>query len=63
MAQYLLIKKIMTELKFMVDNLWILISALLVFIMHLGFSTLEVGLTRQKNTVNVLFKNMFISRN
>ena len=50
----------MTELKFMVDNLWILISALLVFIMHLGFSTLEVGLTRQKNTVNVLFKNMFI---
>ena len=44
----------------MVDNLWILISALLVFIMHLGFSTLEVGLTRQKNTVNVLFKNMFI---
>jgi Amt family ammonium transporter len=28
--------------------------------MHLGFSALEVGLTRQKNTVNVLFKNMFI---
>ena len=50
----------MIELKFMVDNLWILISALLVFIMHLGFSALEVGLTRQKNTVNVLFKNMFI---
>ena len=44
----------------MVDNLWRFISALLVFIMHLGFSTLEVGLTRQKNTVNVLFKNMFI---
>ena len=50
----------MIELKFIVDNLWILISALLVFIMHLGFSALEVGLTRQKNTVNVLFKNMFI---
>ena len=45
----------MIELKFIVDNLWILISALLVFIMHLGFSALEVGLTRQKNTVNVLF--------
>jgi ammonium transporter, Amt family len=46
--------------KFMVDNLWILISAALVFIMHLGFATLESGLTRQKNTVNILFKNVFI---
>jgi Amt family ammonium transporter len=46
--------------KFMVDNLWILISAALVFIMHLGFATLETGLTRQKNTVNILFKNVFI---
>ncbi|MEC7201991.1 MAG: ammonium transporter, partial [Verrucomicrobiota bacterium] len=44
----------------MVDNLWILISAALVFIMHLGFATLETGLTRQKNTVNILFKNLFI---
>jgi Amt family ammonium transporter len=46
--------------KFMVDNLWILIAAALVFIMHLGFATLESGLTRQKNTVNILFKNLFI---
>ena len=46
--------------KFLVDNLWILIAAALVFIMHLGFSTLEVGLTRTKNTVNVLFKNVWI---
>lgn len=46
--------------KFVVDNLWILIAAALVFIMHLGFATLESGLTRQKNTVNVLFKNVFI---
>ena len=46
--------------KFMVDNLWILIAAALVFIMHLGFATLETGLTRQKNTVNILFKNLFI---
>jgi len=28
--------------------------------MHLGFSLLEIGLTRQKNTVNILFKNVFI---
>lgn len=45
---------------FTVNNLWLLISAALVFTMHLGFSTLEVGLTQQKNTVNILFKNVFI---
>jgi ammonium transporter, Amt family len=28
--------------------------------MHLGFATVESGLTQSKNTVNILFKNMFI---
>jgi len=28
--------------------------------MHLGFAFLEIGLTRQKNTLNILFKNIFI---
>lgn len=46
-----------TELKFMIDNLWVLVSAFLVFMMHLGFATLESGLTRAKNTVNILAKN------
>ena len=32
----------------------------LVFFMHLGFSFLAIGLTRQKNTINILFKNFFI---
>ena len=45
---------------FTVDNLWILIASFLVFIMHLGFSTLESGLCQKKNTVNILFKNAFI---
>lgn len=45
---------------FTVNNLWILISAALVFIMHLGFATVESGLTQSKNTVNILFKNVFI---
>ncbi len=45
---------------FRIDNLWILIAAALVFVMHLGFSTLEAGLTQSKNTVNILFKNVFI---
>jgi len=45
---------------FTVNNLWLLISAALVFIMHLGFSTVESGLCQSKNTVNILFKNVFI---
>jgi ammonium transporter, Amt family len=45
---------------FTVNNLWLLISAALVFLMHLGFATLETGLTQAKNTVNILFKNVFI---
>ena len=49
-----------SEVAFMVNNLWILIAAFLVFMMHLGFATLEAGLTRAKNTVNILFKNTAI---
>lgn len=45
---------------FTVNNLWILISAALVFIMHLGFASVESGLCQKKNTVNILFKNLFI---
>ena len=45
---------------FTVNNLWMMIATALVFIMHLGFATLEAGLTRSKNTVNILFKNSII---
>jgi Amt family ammonium transporter len=45
---------------FIVGNLWLLVATALVFIMHLGFATLEAGLTQQKNTVNILFKNVCI---
>jgi Amt family ammonium transporter len=45
---------------FTVNNLWMMIAAGLVFIMHLGFASLECGLTRAKNTTNILFKNVFI---
>jgi len=45
---------------FTVNNLWIMIAGMLVFMMHLGFATLESGLTRAKNTVNILFKNSMI---
>ncbi len=50
----------MTESTFIVNNLWILIATTMVFIMHLGFATLEAGLAQQKNTVNILFKNVII---
>ena len=42
------------------NNVWMMICTALVFFMHLGFAFLEIGLTRQKNTINILFKNMFI---
>ena len=45
---------------FTVNNTWMLVSTFLVFIMHLGFATLESGLTQAKNTVNILFKNVSI---
>jgi len=37
-----------------------MICTALVFFMHTGFAFLEIGLTRQKNTINILFKNIFI---
>jgi Amt family ammonium transporter len=43
-----------------INNVWMMVCTALVFFMHLGFSLLEIGLTRQKNTINVLFKNLFI---
>jgi ammonium transporter, Amt family len=45
---------------FALSNLWVLLAAALVFMMHLGFATLESGLTQSKNTTNILFKNVFI---
>jgi Amt family ammonium transporter len=45
---------------FTADNIWMMLATGLVFIMHLGFATVETGLTRSKNTVNILFKNTII---
>ena len=42
------------------NNIWMMICTALVFFMHLGFAFLEIGLTRKKNAINILFKNVFI---
>lgn len=41
-----------------VNTVWVLITAFLVFFMQAGFAFVEAGLTRSKNTVNILFKNV-----
>ncbi len=45
---------------FWASNTWMLVATFLVFLMHLGFASLEAGMTRAKNTVNILFKNTAI---
>ncbi len=40
------------------DTSWILICAFLVMTMQIGFCMLEAGLVRQKNSINVAFKNL-----
>lgn len=50
----------MNQELFTANNVWMMVCTALVFFMHLGFSLLEIGLTRQKNTINILFKNIFI---
>jgi len=45
---------------FNASNVWMMVATFLVFIMHLGFATLETGLERAKNATNILFKNTAI---
>ena len=49
---------------FTANNVWMMLSAALVFIMHLGFATVETGLTRAKNTTKFLARifTQFLAR-
>ena len=38
--------------------IWVLVAAFLVYFMQAGFALCEAGLTRAKNTGNILMKNM-----
>ncbi len=46
--------------EFVANNIWMMVATGLVFIMHLGFATLESALCQSKNTANILFKNTLI---
>jgi Amt family ammonium transporter len=48
------------DFKIIADTVWVLITAALVFFMNLGFATVESGLCRSKNTVNILSKNVIV---
>ena len=45
------------DLGLSLDTVWMLLAAMLVFVMHPGFALCEAGFTRSKNTANILFKN------
>jgi len=45
---------------FLINNLWLLIAAILVIFMNAGFAMVEAGLCRQKNAVNILAKNLIV---
>ncbi|OGB89748.1 ammonia permease [candidate division WOR-1 bacterium RIFCSPHIGHO2_01_FULL_53_15] len=47
-------------LKIAVDTIWVLVTAMLVFFMNLGFACVETGFTRSKNSVNILSKNFIV---
>lgn len=49
-----------TELKVMLDTVWVLVTAFLVFWMNAGFALVESGLCQSKNAVNILAKNFIV---
>lgn len=48
------------DMKVALDTVWVLIAAMLVFFMNLGFALVESGFARAKNTVNIISKNFVV---
>jgi Amt family ammonium transporter len=44
--------------QYILDNLWIVIAAVLVLFMQAGFALVEAGLTRAKSVANIMMKNL-----
>ena len=48
------------DVTMIIDTFWVLLAAILVFFMNLGFAAVEAGFARAKNTVNILSKNFIV---
>jgi len=48
------------DMKVIIDTIWVLVTAKLVFFMNLGFAAVESGFTRAKNCVNIMSKNFIV---
>ncbi len=48
------------DFQVIVNTIWVLVTAKLVFFMNLGFAMVESGFCRVKNTVNILSKNFIV---
>ncbi len=48
------------DMKIIIDTIWVLITAKMVFFMNLGFAMVESGFARSKNCVNILSKNFIV---
>jgi len=59
-AQITAINAGLADQKVMLDTIWVIVAALLVFFMNLGFAMVETGFCRAKNCVNILSKNFIV---
>lgn len=48
------------DTKVIIDTIWVLLTAKMVFFMNLGFAMVESGFARGKNCVNILSKNFVV---
>ena len=52
------VQKTLGDHKVLLDTMWVMVTAFLVFWMQAGFAYVEGGLTRAKNTNNIMMKNL-----
>jgi Amt family ammonium transporter len=52
------VQETLTSHKVLLDTIWVMVAAFLVFWMQAGFAYVEGGLTRAKNTNNIMMKNL-----
>jgi Amt family ammonium transporter len=52
------VERTLADHKMLLDTIWVMVTAFLVFWMQAGFAYVEGGLTRAKNTNNIMMKNL-----